>query len=220
MWDRRAPFRRFAYANGALGLFYLRRIDGVDGCGVGAFFEVAEAVLDALEAEEGDDADDAVGQDAETEEDAEEDTSPLRVAEGQETQDDAAQAKQEHEPPAVIAPFLIVEGEDGEGDPFEQDPHGEDSNKGHFGCEDVGGQHEAYDDLEHRQQCGGACIGQEGLSPQAEDEREDTRGDDEQPHKPCGRGETGTRMDDANHTECDEQHGGDDEIGVDSFHGG
>ena len=176
-------------------------------------------VLNALEAEEGDDADDAVGQNAETQKDTEDDTSPLRVAEGQEAQDDAAQAKQEHEPSAVVAPFLIVEGEDSEGDSLEHDPHGEDSDEGDLRGEEVGGQHEADDDLEHRQQGGGACIGQKGLSPQAENEREDTRRDDEQPHKPCGRGKTGTRMDDAYHAESDEQHGGDDKVYVYFFHG-
>ena len=112
--DRRAPFQRYEFANGALGLFYFRLVELVDGFGGGTLMDVAEAFLDALEAEEGDDAHDAVGQDAESEEDAKECACIFRLAQRQEAQDDAADAQQQHEPPAVVAAFLVVDGEDGE----------------------------------------------------------------------------------------------------------
>ena len=89
-------------------------VELVDGFGGGTLMDVAEAFLDALEAEEGDDAHDAVGQDAESEEDAEECACVFRLAQRQEAQDDAADAQQQHEPPAVVADLLVVDREDGE----------------------------------------------------------------------------------------------------------
>ena len=49
-------YLHFAYADG--GLF--RRVDVVDGGGGGTLFEVAETLVDAAKAEEGDNTDDAV----------------------------------------------------------------------------------------------------------------------------------------------------------------
>ena len=89
-------------------------VDFVDGCGGGTLLELADTVFDAAEAEEGDDADDAVGEDAKTEEDAEECSCGFGFAQGKESEEDAAHAEQQHEPPAVVAAFLIVDGEDGQ----------------------------------------------------------------------------------------------------------
>ena len=143
-------------------------VDG--GCG-GTLFDVAESVLDALEPEESHNAHHAVGQYAETEEDAEECACIFRLAQCQEAQDDAANAQQEHEPPAVVAAFFIVDGKHGKGHTLEQHPHREDGDKGHLRDQNVGGQHQSDDDLEDGQQGGGAGVGQEGLGAEAEDER-------------------------------------------------
>ena len=117
----------------ALGLFYLRRVDVVDGGGGGALLQVAEAVVNAAEAEEGHDADDAVGQDAKTEEDAQECAGVLRLAQGQEAEHDAAHAEYHHQPPAVVAAPTVVDGEDGKGDALEYHPHGEDHDERQLG---------------------------------------------------------------------------------------
>ena len=216
--DRRAPFQRYEFANGALGLFYFRLVELVDGFGGGTLMDVAEAFLDALEAEEGDDAHDAVGQDAESEEDAKECACVFRLAQRQEAQDDAADAQQQHEPPAVVAALLVVDGEDGKRDAFEHHPHGEDGDEGNLGGQEVGGQHEADDDLEHGQQGGGAGIGQEGLCAESEDEGRDAGRKDEQAHEPGSGDEAGAGIEDADDAEGYQQHGGDDEVDVDSFH--
>lgn len=168
-------------ANGLLGLFYLRRVDIVDGGGGGALLQVAEAAVDAAEAEEGHDADDAVGQDAEAEEDAEECAGVLRFAQGQEAEHDAAHAEYRHQPPTGVAAPTVVDGEDGKRDPLKNHPHGEDHDKRQFGGKDIGGQHQADDYLEHGQQCGGAGIGQEGLCTESEDERRESGHKDDDP---------------------------------------
>ena len=173
------------HADGRLGLFCFRLIEVVDGTGGGTLFEVAEAVLNAFEAEEGNDADNAVGKDAKAQEDAEEGTGGFGFADGQEAKEDTAHTKEEHDPPAVVAAFLIVDGEDCQGYAFEHHPHGKDRDKGNLRGQDVGGQHQAYDNLEYGQQGGRAGIGQKGLCAEAEDERRDARGQDEQPHEPC-----------------------------------
>ena len=208
-------YLHFAYADG--GLF--RRVDVVDGGGGGTLFEVAETLVDAAKSKEGDNTDDAVGQDAKANEDAEEGTGGFGFAEGKEAQHDATYAQYEHQPPAVVAAFTVVDGEDGEGDTFEDNPHGEDNDEGHFGDQDVGGEHEPHDDLEHGQQRGGAGIGQKGLCTEAEDERRHAGDKDDQSHEPCRGGKTGTRVENTDYAQNDEQQGSDDEINVDSFHG-
>ena len=105
--------------------------------------------MDAAESKEGHDADDAVGQDAKAEEDAEECAGVFRFAQGQEAEHDAAYAEYHHQPPAVVAAPTVVDGEDGKRDPLEYHPHGENHNEGDFGGEDIGGQHQSDDYLEH-----------------------------------------------------------------------
>ena len=170
LWGQTGTFLWFADANGILELFSFGRVDVVDGGGGGALLQVAEAA----EAEEGHDADDAVGQDAKTEEDAEECAGVLRLAQGQEAEHDAAHAKYHHQPPAVVAAPTVVDRKDGKGDALEYHPHGEDHDERQFGGKNIGGQHQADDYLEHGQQGGGAGIGQEGLCSKSEDERRET----------------------------------------------
>lgn len=195
-------------------------VDVVDGGGGGAFFEVAETLGDAAEAEESDDADDAVGYDAKAYEDAEEVAGGLRLAQGEEPQHDAAHAQYQHEPPPVVAAFLVVNGEDGERHTLEDNPHGEDDDEGHFGDQDVGGQHESHDDLEHGQQRGGAGIGQEGLGAEAEDERRHAGHKDDQAHQPGRGGKTGSGIKNADNAKDDKQHGCNDEVDIYFFHDG
>ena len=72
--------------------------------------------------------------------------------------------------------------------------------------------------MEHGQQGGGAGIGQEGLCAESEDEGRDAGRKDEQAHEPGSGDEAGAGIEDADDAEGYQQHGGDDEVDVDSFH--
>lgn len=184
----------------------------------GAFLEVADAVLDAFERCDGDDALDAVGEDADTEEYAEDGAYTGRVAQGEEAEDKAAQAKQCHKPPAVVAGTLVVERQHRQGDAFEHNPNGEDDDKALGSYEAVAYEKDSDDNLEHCQERGGTCIGQILLSFQPEQKAKHACEQYEKAYDGGHSDEAFAGIEDAYHAQHYEQQGGNDKVEVDFFH--
>ena len=190
----------------------------VDVDGFLAFLQFLQLFLDASQRCDGDDALDAVGEDADTEEYAEDGAYAGRVAQGEEAKDKAAQAKQCHQPPAVIAGTLVVERQHSQGDAFEHNPNGEDDDKAFCSYEAVAYEKDSDDNLEHCQERGGTCIGQILLSFQSEQKAKHACEQYEKAYDGGHSDEAFAGIEDAYHAQHYEQQGGNDKVEVDFFH--